>query len=165
MAAQLHVNGEALIKVNAALDTLGVSVDGVDIAIENHAEPVYPATYGPRMPFDEQYFGETARISFTLIFYDEAVLAPLRAISDNTTEGQIGTPGSLYGANSIYKRLLITSPVASRPYNFLKARPVDAQRGRVGTRRTTWDMTWFAIPYSGSAGDPDGTVLYNSTTS
>jgi hypothetical protein len=53
MAAIVHVNGEALIKVStttAGLQTLGVSVDGVEIEIRDYTEPVFTDTYGPSVP-------------------------------------------------------------------------------------------------------------------
>lgn len=168
MARQIHVSGEAAIKTgtgsSSALEDLGVSVDGVEIAVRDHTEPIFTDTFGPQVPFDEQQFLETALIRATLVFYDEAVMAKIRT-KTGSAEGTMGAAGALWGAGSFYYRLLVLSPTASRPYNFPKARLLDAFPAKVGTRKTTIDCTWFAVPYTGTAGATTSAVLYNSTTS
>jgi hypothetical protein len=165
---QIHVNGEALFRsgtgASSALESLGVTVDGADIEIRDHTEPVFTDTAGPDMPFDEQQFGETAIIKGQMIFYDDVVLAKHRGRPANVlaaAEGTIGNMGALWGAGGLYFRLLVLSPTDSVPWNFLTARLLDAAPSKHGTRRTLWDLTWFAIPFKGAAGLTAGTVLYN----
>jgi hypothetical protein len=171
VALALHVSGECLLKTGTgsvgALESLGVSVAGVDINITDHTDPVYTDTNGPRVPFDEQQFLEDATITCKLVFYDETVLSHIRsriAILASNADGTIGAAGVLWGAGGNYFRLLCLSPVDATPYNFPKARLKDAMRVKKGTVRSEWDLTFYSIPYTGSAGSTLGNTLWNTTT-
>lgn len=169
MAEAVHVSGEARIKIGSgsvgALEILGVSEDGVDINIEDHVDPVMTDTFGPRVPFDEQHFLETGTIQMRLIFYDEAILAKIRRpLLNSAAEGTMVEAGTLYGAAGHYFRLLILSPQDSLPWNFLSARMERAKRVKIGTKRNAWDLSFFAIPYTGFAGTSVGGLLYNRVT-
>jgi hypothetical protein len=166
LAKSIHVSGEALLRTGTgaanALEDLGVSVDGVDIAITDHTDPIYTDTFGPDVPFDEQQFLADAVVSAQLVFYDELVLAKLRGRA-NAGDGQLGSAGQLWGAGGKYFRLLIASPT-DIPYNFLHARLQNAFSQKVGTRKTIWQVQFYCSPYTGSAGGTSGTVLYNQVT-
>jgi hypothetical protein len=164
---QIHVNGEARIRTGtgaaAALEFLGVSVDGVDISIREHTEPVHTDTFGPSVPFDEQHFLQDAVISAQLVFYDEVVLAKIRNRMSGT-DGVQGEAGALWGAGGKYFRLLILSPVEALPWNFPTARLMDAFEVKIGTRRSIWNLRFYAKPYTGVAGTSAGVPLYNRVT-
>lgn len=167
MAQAVHVNGEAQIKITApggSLEVLGVSEDGVDIEIEDMVEPVYTDTFGPKVPFDEQGFLQVAHIRARLIFYDEAVLLKLRSLPAGGTDGTMSQAGALLGANSKYHRVLVLSPNAVLPWNFPTARIDGSRKVKVGTKRNAWDISWFAVPYTGTSGVTTAAVLYNRTT-
>lgn len=169
MAAAVHVSGEALIKTGtgsaSALETLGVSVDGVDIDIEDHVDPIFTDTFGPKVPFEEQSFLQSARINIRLVFYDEAILLKLRPQLVSGTEGTMSQAGSLFGASGKYFRLLILSPLDTLPWNFLYARCDRGKKVKIGTVKNVWDLNFFAIPYTGTVTSSSGAVLYNRTTS
>jgi hypothetical protein len=145
-----------------ALEDLGVSVDGIDIAITDYTEAIYTDSYGADVPFDEQQFLADAVVSGQLVFYDEAVLAKLRG-RPNAVDGQLGAAGQLWGAGGKYFRLLVASPT-DVPYNFLHARLQNAFSQKIGTRRTLWNVQFYCTPYTGSSGSTTGTVLYNQVT-
>lgn len=162
MAQQIHVNGEAQVQVafgTNPLQKLGVSIDGIDMDITDHTEPIYTDTFGPAVPFDEQHFLEDGTITCQLIFYDDAVLGQIRGRINS--DGVMGQAGSLWGAGGFYFRLNVASPADGLPYNFPKVRPKDAMRQKVGTKRTVWNVTFYAIPYTGNPGPTTGSTLYN----
>lgn len=167
MAKVIHVNGEALIRTGTgaanALEDLGVSLDGVTITLHEHSDKIFTDTFGPDVPFDEQYFLMDATVRATLIFYDDAVLGHIRS-RQSGTDGTIGAAGTLWGGGSKYFRVLILSPTDSLPFNFPNARMEGGQPQKVGTKRTQWDVTFYAVPYSGASGSSSGTVLFNRTT-
>lgn len=165
MALAIVVNGEAQVKVgtggSGALEVLGVSVDGVTIKPRLFNDPVYTDTFGPKVAFDYQYFLEDAIITCDLVFYDQAVLEKLLARKTGGTAGVLASAGRLMGASGDFVRLLITSPIAGLPYNFLKAFFLDDQEVKLGTKRNIWRVTFQALPYTGAAGDTNGTVVWN----
>ena len=168
MAKTIHVNGEALARTGTgtsnALEDLGVTVDGAEIELRDFTEPVFTDTFGPDVPFDEQQFLEDALIRLQLVFYDDAVLGKVRSRASGT-DGTIGNAGTLWGGGSKYFRLLIASPTDSLPFNFPTARVRNSASHKIGTRRTLWNIEFYAVPYSGAAGATTGGVLYNRTTS
>lgn len=169
MAETIHVSGEAHIRVavpsGTTLASLGYSVNGVTIELERRTAPVMADTGGGEegVPVDFQSMGRIARVRAQLVIYDEAVLAPLRKLADETNEGELETIGYLLGANSKLNRLLITSPSEALPWNFPTGFLTGAQEVKIGTRRTAWDINWFAFAYIG-AGTSVGKVLYNRVT-
>jgi hypothetical protein len=74
---------------------------------------------------------------------------------DNTLIGGTGVGG--------YHRLLVLSPDAAEPYNYLTARlirwPV-----RLSTLQMVFRCQWRAIPYMGAADTMNDVVLFNATT-
>ena len=171
MSQSIHVGGESQIKTGTgsaqALEILGVSVDGVDIEIEDHVSPIYTDTNGGpegRIPFDEMGYGQTANIRAQLVFYDETILAKLRPTFVGGSEGLQDVAGTLFGAGSKYFRLLVLSPTDGVPWNFLKARMTGSKRVKIGVRQSVWNLSFFALPYSGSSGSTASNVLYNRTT-
>jgi hypothetical protein len=140
---------------------LGVSVDGVDMDIRPKFDPVYVDTFGGPVgvPFDEQQMLSDAMIHAQLVWYDEPVLAAIRPTTA-ASEGVMPSAGVLMGVNSFYYRLLIKSPIEGLVYNFPSVR-LDRLPTKLGTRRTIWNISWYAIPFTGSVGTSAGAVLYN----
>lgn len=144
-----------------------MSQDGVDVEIINHVAPVHTDTHGGTNgpPFDEQTFNQSFRVSCLLMFYDESVLAKIRGPWVTATAGTYVAMGSLFGAGSHYHRLLILSPTASLPFNFLTARVEGGMKKKLGTTASGWQITWFGYAYGGAAGTTSGNVMFNTTTS
>lgn len=170
MATAIHVNGVCVVQTGTgadeALETLGVTVDGADVEIIDQTYPVHVDTYGGTagVPFDEQTMLQMARIRVDLVHYDETVLAKLRPCLPNGVDGTMPAAGALFGVGGSYRRLLLTSPIAGLPWNFLKARVDGSRQVRLGTKHNIWRMSFLALPYSGSTVTSSGVVLYNRTS-
>lgn len=170
MAMAINVNGEARVRTGtgaaSALEDLGVSQDGVSIGIRDHTSPVFTDSFGGPLgpPFDEQQFQQDAIIRMLLPFYDEAVLTKIRSRMGGT-DGVQAASGALWGGGAKYFRLLVTSPVGALPWNFLTARLYESFEHKIGTKYTIWDLTFYAVPYTGVAGVTSANVLWNRTTS
>lgn len=164
MAESLHVNGEAHIKVVLAGSTvslLGVTIDGADAEVRDITVPVYvDTTGGPEgPPFDEQQMLSDATIRAQLVYYDDAVLAAVRGRPN--ADGLQGQAGAFWGQGSGYFKLIVTALTAGElGFTFPTARVRDAARGKLGTRRTVWDVTFYGIGYANAAGSTVGRVLY-----
>lgn len=169
MPETIHVSGEAHIRVavptGATLASLGYTVDGVTIELNRHTAPVEADTGGggDGVPVDVQSMGRTVMIRGRLVVYDEAILAGLRRLADETAEGQLETVGILLGANNLLNRLLVTSPQDGVPWNFPAGFLTGTTEVKIGTKRTAWDFSWFAFAYIG-AGTAKDKVLYNRVT-
>lgn len=168
MAGAIHVNGEALVSVSGgstglgALTTLGVSIDGVRIRLNEHHENVHTDTYGPGVPFDIQYFLEDAHIQLELIWYEASTLSALLQRIAGTVKGQLGAAGTLYGASASLFTCRIASPYDGVPWNFAGCVLLDAFEGKVGTRRNAWNLSIYSFPYSGASGTTAGRVHYTN---
>lgn len=118
MAATPQVFGPAVIKVGAALDTLGYTRQSAEIRSQAFFVDVpgdeNGGDQGP--PIDVQYLGEICRIRLELTKWDEAVADDVRSRLLGGTEGQPGTPGTFMfqGAKTI--RVLVHSTTG--PMNF-----------------------------------------------
>ncbi len=172
MASQLHVNGPCQIQVSTSptgsLSSLGYTVDGVDPSVEDMTQEVFCDIFGPKVPFDEILLLQVAHISARVEFYDETVMKKMRSQIYAGTEGTAAgfLPGTLYGASGNYMRVNLSPSgggTAGEPYyNFLYARITGARKVKLSVINTVYDLTWFAIPYTGSAsGTP---VLYNNSS-
>jgi len=170
MAESHHVFGEAAIKVGlgsaGALQTLGFSVDGVDIEEYRPVVPIYDDRAGPETPTDEQQFPSYGYIAAQLIWWDSTVLSNVFVRADNgTTEGVNAGAGVLFGAGGKYYRLLIdvptVSPTNELPFNFLSSRlEGKPTRTKVGSKTYIWTIRWFAVGFFTST-SASGSVLYN----
>lgn len=168
MAKSIEVSGEALHRVvlpGGTLADLGYSLNGCRIEIRNRFFDVMADTGGgdEGVPVDVQTMGRLAIVRSRLVVFDSAVLDGLRTIGDAATDGELETVGMLLGANSKFSRLLITSPVAGRPWNFPTGHLIDSTEVEIGTKRTAWDIVFRAIAYIG-AGTAKGKVLHNRVT-
>jgi hypothetical protein len=172
MALQLHVNGPAEIQIDAGggLEQLGFSVDGVSISFNMLQEDVFVDCYGPKMPYDVQYFLQSINVKCDLILHDNDVLNEILAgIADPTgNAGIVGAAGDLYIQNVHYHRLLIksipdnTGLTDVEPcHNFPVAMLTDVATGNFGTRRTQYALTWLVLlPQQTTS---IGAVLYDNT--
>ena len=152
MAAPLgqafHVNGPAIIAIGAqgiagGLQQLGISEDGVDIVPTMQDDPIMSDAGGARIPHDLQDMGEDAVISFRLVKYDLTVLKSLRA-RRGIGEGRQNQRGRVIFQNGLGFRITIASD--DEPWRFFSCTLRGAQRSKVGTRRTAWDISCYAIP-------------------
>ena len=160
MALAVVVDGPALIKTGTgsadALESLGYSIDGIQIAENGYFDDVpgdqNGGTAGP--PIDVQYMGEIHRIRMELSKWDIAVAAKLFPKLKGGTAGVIGTPGTLIAGSSSYYRLLIVP--TSNPRNYLAAIPRGAIEINKGTRFSRLVLDFECHAFSGT--------LYNETT-
>jgi hypothetical protein len=169
MARAIHVNGECAVRTGTgaanALEDLGVTVDGADIDVMDHTVPIHTDTNGGPQgpPFDELYLPQDAEVTMQLVFFDEAVLAKIR-FRVQGTDGLMGPAGKLWGGASNYFRLLLTSPIDTTPHNFPSARLTKSFSAKLGNRQTIWNLTFYCLAYTGSAGSTAGNTLYNTST-
>lgn len=166
MAKTIHVNGEALVQGGTgggsppALEDIGVSLDGVTITLRGQWDDVYTDTFGPKIPFDRQYFLEDAIIRAEMIFYDQTILNKWLGRFKGATPGTMGQAGALMGANAYFQPLVITSPSDSLLWHFPSSYLVDQFEYKIGTRRTQVDLLFHALPYTGTSGVTTAAVLY-----
>lgn len=177
MAQGLQVNGVPTLKTgtgsSGTLETLGYGVyDTCEIEFEDLDEPVFTDEWGGRLPEDEQMMGKVALVRVLLANFDEVVLAKVRNRSgtsaDDATAGDLKAIGTFWGpggspvTGSIgnYFRLLVTSPIAALPYNFLAARLRGSYPVKLSTKFTRWALLFFCRPVVVS----NVKVLFNRTT-
>jgi len=165
MALQLHVNGTAHIMSGTSgpegfLEELGVSVDGVTITINNEFDDIFTDHYGPKAPYDKQYFLQTVMVKCNLIWYEKDVLYKWLAggIPGPTQQGPIpegfyGYAGDVITQNALTAQLVIRSTpegtgltVVEDCWNFPHAVLVESAEQKVGVEKTVWNLTWQAMP-------------------
>lgn len=166
MAASIHVNGPALIRLGSqgtggALSDVGYSDGGVDIAIEYNKEAVMADNAGTAIPADLQKMGKSASISFSLVVYDDAVFRA-SLVKDGAVEGQNDVTGRLIFQNSEGFRLVIASPIDGVPWRFPYC-SVDFCRSRQSSKYSIWNVGVSAIPYVANGASLSGTVLFDHT--
>lgn len=161
MAAAVQVAGACLVKTGtgsaSALETVGYSVNGVDIQEDVFSGDVpgdqNGGDQGP--PIEIQIFGEVHRISIDLSKYDSAVVAKIEAKINGGTTGQTTTAGTLYFAGAYYYRLLLTATNFTR--NYLAAIPRQPQGLNVGSKFSVKRLVFDCHAVNG--------VMWNTTTS
>lgn len=161
MAEIVVVDGPAVIKVGtgtaSALETLGYTEDGAQIQ-ENIFSIDVPGDQngGPEgPPIDIQYLGEFHIVRLNLTKWDVAIEAKCSPRLLGGTAGAVGTPGTLWHAESKFYRLLIHT--TSRPRNYLAAIPRGVFELNKGTKFSRRIMEWWCYASAGT--------IYNSTTS
>lgn len=160
MAETIQVDGVATITVGTgtagALETLGKSIDGVQITEFNATYDVYgDEGGGPEgVPIDCQDMGEWHVIRMLLTKYDEAVINKLRAIFRGGTAGAARTKGGLFGAGSGAFRVVLHSVL--RPRNYPTCIFKEPREVNKGTKHSQAQVIFTAYDWSG--------VLYDSTT-
>lgn len=171
MARSYHVDGPVLIQVGtgsvtnnvAALETLGISEDGVDVIISLYLEPRYSDAAGPRVPVDLQDMGQDARVRCRLFDYDEAILEKLwiKAMGDSTF-GEGGPPGQLVGTAGRTARVVLSS--ADVPYRFPTAVILGPQPFKMGTVQKRPEIEFYAWKYvAANVNTSDGIKLFDNT--
>lgn len=180
MPTAFHVNGVAELKVNTgsagALETLGHSVDGVDVEPRVMHRPIHDDAGGGSdgVPATYQNIGEMHIITADVVVYDEAVLLKIRRQSM-----LLATEGTMIGAGKIMDpmvqggsggtvgglfRLLVLSPDEALPHNWPTVRLLGKGK-RLSTKTLIYRLAFEAIPYKGAANTLAGTILYNRTAS
>lgn len=158
-ASDLHVNGPAKVQVNfgSSWVDLGYTENGVDVRLEELNEDVFSDEFGPSVPADVAYLGETAELVCSFISWDitnmENVEARFRSAK---TLGAVPTNciGTLYFAGTKYfgVRYLASTRcglTAERYRQFDYAMAPGSISFTVGTRVTRRQITFRAIPRSG----------------
>lgn len=167
MAESIHVNGPAHIQLGAGgtgggLSDLGYAEDGVDIEFDLFDDDVICDTGGPNVPVDVQDMGKLAYIRFKLVLYDSTVLDTL-FIRTAAAAAQEPPPGKLFGANSLYKRVVITSPDELVPYRFFYCHMIRPYSLRRATKRSMPIINLRALPGTGTASTMATRPLYDNT--
>ncbi len=170
---QHHVFGPAGIYSSmgqsaGTIGLLGMTVDGMNIEEINYVDPIHDDRAGPDISTDEQRFGQEARISGNVVWYQSAMLYQMLAWAQNgtlTSEGTLSYAGVLFGLGGFYYRLAIaapsgTSPTSEDPWNFTYARLLDAVAVKHGTVKNVWNCVWKAVNYLGTSQSLLGSVLY-----
>ncbi len=179
----LHVHGEASIWSGTGalgvLEELGVSVDGASISINTRYEDVMVDTYGPKTPFDVQYFLQDAIIKCDLVYYDLDVLDKwlVGAPGASPTQGLMGSAGGLVVQEGLARQLVIKSTPSNigltgadfgggadqeQCYNFPQCILLDGAEVKLGTEKKVWKLTWRAL-LSQQTSTSFGAILYNDT--
>lgn len=167
MARAFMVPGPTLLKTGtgaaSALETLGLTEDGVRCRVTIAHGQVRSDAAGPEQFADLQRFGERAMIRAKLADYDDTILMKLIALAmGNVTEGVAGTPGSLVGAGGSSYKLVLSN--ANKIYRFTTVTLANAADFVLGTRVMYPEVEFLAWRLV-SAGDNTaaGKVLYDHT--
>lgn len=177
MPVQVYVPGPVRISVgtgtSGALEMLGLSQQDVRPQIETHFRNVMTSLSGPVIPFDRQFMGKAAQVSFDLALYDEAILLKLMAATTAASAGTIeaNSIGALMRLEQQSVRLLLQFPYASKAafsgsmlpaMNFPCAHLVGSTSWEAGTENKVVHVTMDTIVLWTTA---DGTgILWNTTT-
>lgn len=175
MATTHHVFGPAVILTGtgsgSSLETLGYTVDGVEIQFEYFTEPIYNDVYGPKMPHEMQHMLMDVKVVCDLIYYDRAVLDKIitGVPGAGITTGLLHKAGDLVIANSLYCRLLIRSTPqgtglsgAETCYNFPIAFPIETDDYKAGVVRSTHKLKWQVMAAQGASASVNQ-LLFNTT--
>lgn len=147
MPATYHVHGPAYIQVGTgtadALETLGMSKDGIRIRIETKHRKHMGDAAGPEVPSVIQQMGSEAFIDIDLFAFDDAVLAKCRRRAEaSATEGVAGIPGQVLDATYTHK--LYIPSATDLPWNFPVAILQNAQEEKPGTELKVPKLTFYA---------------------
>lgn len=169
---RIYVPGPAEIWTGTGMSFLGRSESGVTFDVHRAFTPVMSDLTGPEVPFDEQWMGAWATISFSVTIFDWAVLAALKANVTldpfDVAAADIGTPML---ANGDYFRLLLywpnggsglyTSMPSARnfPSTYLINDPEP-----IGVRNQVYPMVFKALKITSKV-DGSGVLCNSSTTS
>ena len=171
---QLHVPGTCHILSGTGsghqLEELGVSVDGVTLTPNLAFDDVHTDHYGPKVPYDRQYFLQSFTVSCDLVWYDLGVLQkwlaggiPGAAIQ----EGTFWFAGDLVVQNELTARLVVRNTPQGigltdvEPcWNFPNAILIDNAEVKAGVEKSVWKLTWQVLPAQ-QASASNGTLLYN----
>lgn len=165
MATSFHVGGPALVSYGAmgtsgALTLLGMSEDGIDIALNEMLSPVRSDAAG-EAPADLQRMGVDATIRGNFSVYDLSALQAIRR-AGGVTEGLNVAPGRLVGSNADAFRLVIAS--ASEPWRFYCCVLRGGSQVRTGTKYSVWSLNFYAWVFvSGTATTAASLPLYDHT--
>lgn len=167
MANVINVAGLVTIKVDvnqgAGIETLGYSVNGVDIT----EEPFWLDIPGDEKggdqgpPIDIQYLGEVHRIRCEMSKYDISVANKLRGrlMTNSASPGVPDTSGSLFlGTANNSVRVILDAATASFDRNYLTALPRQPFEVNRGTRYST-----LIVEFEAHTKIP-GATLWNTTT-
>jgi hypothetical protein len=179
MALQLHVPGTAQIFLDIGDDSslvqLGTSVDGVDISLNYYYEDIYIDGYGPKVPYDVEYFLQDAIIKMDLIWFEQVNLLAIQTGSYYlpNNPGQEGLAGDLMLASDRTMRMVIrTTPTAAggltgagltlvEPcYNFINTYLTGSSEVKYGVNKSVWKLQFRAIPGQQASGS-FAALLYN----
>lgn len=146
---EYHVSGPAIISVGEAGITgteqqLGISEDGVDIIVTEYDEPIHTDKSGQHVPDELQDFGMDALIRMKLVAYDLEVLRYVRSRRSFGAEGNSLTRGRLVFTQGMGLRVVIQS-TSDEPWRFFFCTPRGPRGGKVGTRKTVQDLSFYAI--------------------
>lgn len=170
MALSYHVDGPVLVKTGTgvanALESLGISEDGVNIEINEDIVPLKTDAAGSgNVPAELQRMNADANISMVLMAYDSALLARIRRgvlAAGAIADGTMLSPGLLIGTNSNCYRIVLSS--ADEPWRFYTAVLRGAQRVKVGTKAKGWALNFYAWPFVPAATTTvSGILLYDHT--
>ena len=145
------VNGAALVYVGTgtlgALQLLGFTDQGVDVEIMENKAEIFTDIFGPMTPHDFQDMGMVARIVCPLIAMDRTVMNTVLGRSNQTTKGQVGTPGLVLGVNGYAFRVGISS-LFDVPWSFSYAVTRPRHGTRLATKANPYRIEFFAWPYA-----------------
>lgn len=166
MARDFFVNGESLLEVQGGanssivtnLTELGLCSDPVRIRPSFRHRDINLDAWGGEIPADTQWMLAEIQINCTLIHVDISVLEEIIRLSMGAPAafGQMARAGTRMGNNSAllsatqaYFKLVITSPVAARPWRFfatfLAQPPLEFP---LGTEKSMIPVQFRVIPYT-----------------
>lgn len=163
MAQAYHVAGECLVKTgtgsSSALEVVGLTVEGVDITINEYKHPIHSDAGGGTAggPVEFQNMGADAVVRCRFVSWDQSVLDKVvkKHSGDATSPapGMMGSAGRLVGANDSY-RLVVQPPSGSaeNPFDFPVATTRSAQKVRMGSQYSEYEIEFYCWRYlSGAA--------------
>ena len=151
MIDRYTLNGSAIVSVGTgtlgALETVGYSDNGVDIAVQENKAEILTDIFGPMTPQDFQDMGMTARIVVPFIAVDTSVLNKILDRGDRTSSGQVNTPGLVIGMAGYAFRLAIASPFWS-PWSFSYCVVRPGFGTKLAVKANVFRMEFYAWPWA-----------------
>lgn len=152
------VNGPAITQfgIASSLNRLGISEDGVTVTPELLREQVFSDYYGTQIPADIQLMGVIARITFSLVQWEESILNQVRGGMRGRTAGQLlaADIGALLLQGTLYNELYIESSVRTGgtvpdPWRFQRIIAMDSLPIKLGTTVSRQQCSFLALPHNG----------------
>lgn len=137
MATDFNTTGYTTFKISSS--TIGITDEnGYNEDWQYFWDPIFTDQYGTQYPATQQYMGKILTLSGTLVHYDTAVLANIRAGGDGATN-TLGTIGELFDSDSLYFALIAQdSAGGTRTYH--RCRLLDSTENK-GLKVSRFDFT------------------------
>lgn len=184
MTRAYYINGESMVSVKgnsnsaiASIQQLGLSDGPIQVTFSFKHKDIQVDAWGGVVPPEVQVMLAEARISMTLVHFDNDILESCfrESLGGAASYGALARAGTLMGGNAArfaptnhYIGLNILSPVEGQPYRFLYAYLAEQPLVfPLGTEKSLVQLNWRSIPWTidpwNNGNGAAGTLLFDNT--